>query len=203
MSLHAVTRACMQLHKLAFSYIGLHKPSFFRTVLTGLGFLGGNWERIKEKCKEVNLIEPVVEGVTQLFFQSIILYIIHGPGTSKIHCKYQNLIYENLVLPNKCLARPFDLRSLLTSSSPSPYFNFYFVLLLSTIISVGVSFARLLTQGKSPVIHRILSFKFLKVLLMMVLKFLVQSYFLSMAVKSMMYKFVSKEKSHNDCIQKY
>ena len=151
----------------------------------------------------MNLIEPVVEGVTQLFFQSIILYIIHGPGTSKIHCKYQNLIYENLVLPNKCLARPFDLRSLLTSSSPSPYFNFYFVLLLSTIISVGVSFARLLTQGKSPVIHRILSFKFLKVLLMMVLKFLVQSYFLSMAVKSMMYKFVSKETSHNDCIHRY
>ena len=63
--------------------------SYFRTVLTGLGFLGGNWERIKEKCKEVNLIEPVVEGVTQLFFQSIIIYIIHGPGTSKIHCKYQ------------------------------------------------------------------------------------------------------------------
>ena len=62
--------------------------SIFRTVMTGLGFWGGDWEKNKEKCRKVNLIEPVVEGVTQLFFQSIILYIIHGPGTSKIHCKY-------------------------------------------------------------------------------------------------------------------
>ena len=35
---------------------------------------------------------------------------------------------------------------------------------------------------------------------MLVLKFLVQSYFLSMAVKSMMYKFVSMEKSFKDLI---
>ena len=63
--------------------------SIFRTVMTGLGFWGGDWEKNKEKCRKVNLIEPVVEGVTQLFFQSIILYIIHGPGTSKIHCKYK------------------------------------------------------------------------------------------------------------------
>lgn len=87
------------------------------------------------------------------------------------------------------------MRSLLTSGSESGAY-FYFVLLLSTVLSVGVSFARLLTQGKSPVIHRILSLKFLKVLLMIVLKFLVQAYFLSMAVKSIMYKFVSKEMSH-------
>ena len=30
------------------------------------------------------MIEPVLEGVMQLFFQSIILYIVYGPGTSKI-----------------------------------------------------------------------------------------------------------------------
>ena len=35
---------------------------------------------------------------------------------------------------------------------------------------------------------------------MLVLKFLVQSYFLSMAVKSMMYKFVSMEMSFKDLI---
>ena len=89
------------------------------------------------------------------------------------------------------------MRSLLTSSSEGTSY-FYFILLLSTVLSVGVSFARLLTQGKSPIIHRILSFKFIKVLIMIILKFLVQSYFLSMAIKSMMYKFVSKETGHSD-----
>ena len=53
-----------------------------RTILMGLGFLDGNWEEFREKTNKVNMIEPVVEGVTQLFFQSIILYIIFGPGES-------------------------------------------------------------------------------------------------------------------------
>ena len=91
----------------------------------------------------------------------------------------------------KTVGRPFDMRSLLTSSNNSvPYF--YFLLLTSTVISVGVSYARLLTQGKHPIIKRILSLKFLKILSMLILKFMIQSYFLSMAVKSLMYKFVSK-----------
>ena len=92
------------------------------------------------------------------------------------------------------LGRPFDLRSLLTSSNDSiPYI--YFILLFSTIISVGVSYARLLTKGKNPVLKRALSFQFLKVMIMLILKFTVQSYVLSIAVKSMMFKFVSKVSS--------
>ena len=92
------------------------------------------------------------------------------------------------------VVRPFDLRSLLSSSNNSiPYL--YFILLSSTTLSVGVSYARLLTQGKNPVIKRILSINFLKVIIMLILKFIVQSYFLSMAVKSFMFKFVSKVKS--------
>ena len=117
------------------------------------------------------MIEPVVEGVMQFQFQSIILYIIHRWN-----------------IP------PFDLSSLLTSENNSvPYF--YFVLFGSTILSVGVSYVRLLTEGRNPVIQELFSFKFMKILLMFILKFMIQSYFFSMAVKSLMYKFVSKVKT--------
>ena len=86
-----------------------------------------------------------------------------------------------------------DLSSLLSSSNDSfPYF--YFILLSSTVFSVGVSFARILTNGKNPFIKNIVSFKFFKVILMLILKLLVQCYILSMAVKSIMFKFVSKER---------
>ena len=89
--------------------------------------------------------------------------------------------------------RPLDLSSLLSSSNDSfPYF--YFILLTSTIFSVGVSFARILTNGKNPVIKNIVSFKFFKVILMLILKLLVQCYVLSIAFKSFMFKFVSKER---------
>ena len=117
------------------------------------------------------MIEPVVEGVMQFQFQSIILYIIHDWN-----------------IP------PFDLSSLLTLENNSvPYF--YFVLFGSTILSVGVSYVRLLTEGRNPVIQELFSFKFMKILLMFILKFMIQSYFFSMAVKSLMYKFVSKVKT--------
>ena len=50
--------------------------------MIGAGFLEGNWEAFKEHSAKVHLIEPVLEGVLQMFFQYIILYIIYGPGTS-------------------------------------------------------------------------------------------------------------------------
>ena len=56
----------------------------FRTILTGVGYLEGNWKVCRDRAQKVNIIEPVLEGVMQLFFQSIILYIVYGPGTSKI-----------------------------------------------------------------------------------------------------------------------
>ena len=89
------------------------------------------------------------------------------------------------------LGRPLDLSSLLSSSNGAIPFS-YFILLTSTVISVGVSFARILTKGKHPVLKNIISFKFFKVILMLILKLMIQSYFLSMAFKSLMYKFVSK-----------
>ena len=56
---------------------------FYRTILTGLGFLDGNWEELKDKSSRVTLIEPVVEAVMQLFFQFLIVLIIFGPILDK------------------------------------------------------------------------------------------------------------------------
>ena len=55
-----------------------------RTILTGVGYLEGNWKVYRDRTAKINMIEPVLEGVMQLFFQSIILYIVYGPGTSRI-----------------------------------------------------------------------------------------------------------------------
>ena len=55
--------------------------AFHRTILIGMGYQEGDWNISREKAKQINIIEPVVEGVMQLFFQTIILYIVYGPGT--------------------------------------------------------------------------------------------------------------------------
>ena len=52
--------------------------------MTGLGYIQGDWKVFRDRTKQINLIEPVLEGVMQLFFQSVILYIVYGPGTSRI-----------------------------------------------------------------------------------------------------------------------
>ena len=43
----------------------------------------GNWRESEKKTKEINIIEPVIEGSLQLFFQTIILYTTVGPGQSR------------------------------------------------------------------------------------------------------------------------
>ena len=47
--------------------------------MTGLGFLDGNWEELKEKASKVTLIEPLVEAVMQLTVQFLILLAILPP----------------------------------------------------------------------------------------------------------------------------
>ena len=157
--------------------------------MIGVGFLEGNLDVSKKLTVKVHLIEPVLEGTMQLFFQFVILYIVYGPGTTNVQSRQISDVRYLII----CLywGRPLDLSSLLSSSNDSfPYF--YFVLLTSTMISVGITFARILTKGKNPVIKNIISFKFLKVIIMLILKLLVQSYILMMALKSIMFKFVSK-----------
>ena len=76
------------------------------------------------------------------------------------------------------------------------FVNISLSLLILCNFSVGISFARLLTGGESPVIKNIMSFQYGKVLIMILLKFMIQSYVLSMVFKSFIYKFVSKEFFH-------
>ena len=47
-------------------------------------------EKAMDISRKINLIEPVVEGVLQLFFQSIIIYIAVGPGEGPQQSNYIN-----------------------------------------------------------------------------------------------------------------
>ena len=44
--------------------------------------MSGDWREDHETTKIVQMIEPVSEGVMQFFCQTIILYMIAGPGES-------------------------------------------------------------------------------------------------------------------------
>ena len=83
----------------------------------------GNWVDAEKKTRKINLIEPVVEGILQLFFQSIILYIIKGPSP----------LATNLEKQKASSNRPIDLSSILYSES-LPSRIFYGLFLMSTII---------------------------------------------------------------------
>ena len=48
----------------------------------GYGWMSGDWREDHETTKIVQMIEPVSEGVMQFFCQTIILYMIAGPGES-------------------------------------------------------------------------------------------------------------------------
>ena len=72
----------------------------FRTILVAVGFLDGNLVAMKKQAEKVLLFEPILEGVMQMFFQFIILYIIFGPGTSSYQSeqvsKYCNNTFYHL-----------------------------------------------------------------------------------------------------------
>ena len=68
----------------------------------GMGWMKGDWKAAEKKTRTINLIEPVVEGTLQLFVQSILLYIVNGPGETMYATRY---------------SRPLDLSSILYSKS--------------------------------------------------------------------------------------
>ena len=43
------------------------------------GLLAGDWEHYRDETMMLAAIEPVSEGIMQLFFQTIILSIVNGP----------------------------------------------------------------------------------------------------------------------------
>ena len=89
----------------------------------GIGLLPGNWVEAEKKTRKINLIEPVVEGILQLFFQSIVLYIVIGP--SELTGKLENKSARS--------NRPIDLSTILYTESLTSRI-FYCLFLISTII---------------------------------------------------------------------
>ena len=64
----------------------------------GFDWIPGDWRESEKKTKQINMIEPVIEGSLQLFFQTIVLYSIVGPGQSVEGGQYilKGLILETL-----------------------------------------------------------------------------------------------------------
>ena len=68
---------------------------YSRTIMIGVGFLEGNLDVSKKLAAKVHLIEPVLEGTMQLFFQFVILYIIYGPGTTNVQSRQTSDVRYN------------------------------------------------------------------------------------------------------------
>ena len=85
--------------------------------------------------------------------------------------------------------KPIDLSDLAfedTIQSKLMYGLFFF----SSFISVGTSFGRVLKWGKTPVIKKFASIKFIKIILLLLTRFFIYGIILSVAVKSLMFQFV-------------
>ena len=90
-----------------------------------------------------------------------------------------------------CSDRPVVLSSLLYEDnlhSKLVYAFFFF----SSLLSVCTSFSTMLYKGENRLLTNIFSLTFLKLIIMTATKFIIQSYIISIAIKSLMYKFVSK-----------
>ena len=88
---------------------------------------------------------------------------------------------------NRTIDRPIDLSSLLYDEVTVFSQALYVMLLITSIFSLCIDLAKILKWGDKPIIDIYLSFTFLKIFLFILTKFLVQSYALSMAIKSLMY----------------
>ena len=95
----------------------------FRVVLIAFGKIPGDWEHYRDESKMLAAIEPVTEGIMQLFCQTIILYIVSGPGED---------------LNNH---RPVDFRHLLYGEDAWSQI-LYMCLLATSLTSVGTSLAK-------------------------------------------------------------
>ena len=72
--------------------------NIFRVVLIAFGKLPGDWEHHRDETKMLASIEPVIEGYMQLFFQTIILNIVNGPGEDENHSRlidFRHLLYDD------------------------------------------------------------------------------------------------------------
>ena len=66
----------------------------------------------------------------------------------------------------------------------------YGVFFLSSFVTAGASFAKVLKWGKNPVIKNYVSLKFVKMTLLLITRFFIQGIILSAAVKSLMFQYI-------------
>ena len=159
------------------------------TLMAGVGVISGDWELYRKVNLKLSMIEPVAEGMFQLICQCIILYIVNGPGESSNNG--EGLCRKSWNLQINYLDRPVVLTSLLyeeTLHSKLVYAFFF----SSSFVSVCTSFSTMLYKGENRLLTNIFSLTFVKIIIMTATKFIIQSLLLSIAIKSLMYKFVSK-----------
>ena len=101
--------------------------TIIRTILTAYGKIEGDWIQYRDESKALALIEPVTEGLMQLFCQTVILYTVQGPGEI-----FQDDTTE--------LIKPLDLHDLIYHDTVSMIT--YNLLLITSTMSVGISFAK-------------------------------------------------------------
>ena len=90
------------------------------------------------------------------------------------------------------LGTPIDLSSLVYDKSTVSRV-LYGLLLVSSVVSVCLSFTAILKGGRRPIIKSYRSFLFLKLFLFILTKLMVQAYVLSIAMKSLMFYVANKD----------
>ena len=97
--------------------------------MTAYGKVRGDWRRYRDESKTLVLIEPVTEGIIQLFCQTVILYVVGGPGE----------------YPDEKEGKKFNLLDLHDLIYNDNWTKVLYVLLLaSSLVSVGTSFVKVM-----------------------------------------------------------
>ena len=58
----------------------------------------GDWEKYHKESKDLYVIEPVIESLLQLLVQSILLYVVLGPGESNTSASEDDTRISRLVV---------------------------------------------------------------------------------------------------------
>ena len=128
--------------------------------MIGSGLMEGDFKEEERVLKDkIANIEPLVESQLQIIIQAVILYTI---------------TFENQI----------DLSSLLYSDTTSKIT--YFLMLLSSLVSICITFTKMLQIGHEPAISSVFTARAGMIFVFLVSKFLLLSYCNSLAITSMM-----------------
>ena len=129
-----------------------------RLIFIGLGLIEGDLAKEDKVLKEKVLnIEPLVESQLQIIIQSVILYAI----TFEKAIDMTHLLYTD------------------TSSKAT-----YLFMLLTSLVSLCITFTKMLQAGRKPVLSTVFSVRALVVFIFIVTKFLLLAYLNSLALTS-------------------